>query len=141
MGQGEGRGWSEWGCASAPLLFQNDDDDDDEGEGAATWEVETALHGAATIHRSAVVGGESRQDVNIALIENKARIVARLQGELERLCGIKYSMTVRFGATKENSEEGLQFEEKFLRSNNHILLPAENVTVCGAVYFGSHSLC
>ncbi|KAK3922359.1 putative DNA polymerase [Frankliniella fusca] len=96
----------------------------EEGDNVPEWEAEIALDGAATTHRLAVVGEEESKDLSIALIANKERMLQKLQEQNNELKGLKFWLTVRAGATRETAE-GIQTEEKYLRSQNHIVLAGE----------------
>ncbi|XP_052128658.1 uncharacterized protein LOC127750599 [Frankliniella occidentalis] len=87
------------------------------------WETEFALDGVANIHRLTMRQDDQIHDLNIALIANKERIIARVRQQLLKLKGLKFWLTVRVGASRE-TKDGIEEDEKFLRSQNHIVLPA-----------------
>lgn len=98
------------------------------GGGETQWESEAALKGAAVIHRVAVRGEEETKDVNVCMISYKLRIVAKLKLEVTRLKGIKFWLSVVVGASKDSDSAGApSLAEKHLRSDNHILMPADDI--------------
>ncbi|KAE8739247.1 hypothetical protein FOCC_FOCC015263, partial [Frankliniella occidentalis] len=88
------------------------------------WESEFALDGAATIHKMPVRGNEETKDTSIALIAYKEKMLQKITELARELKGLKFWVTVRVGATRETAG-GLEEEEKFLRSQNHIVLAGE----------------